>query len=66
MKNRVYSNSRYSGYNVRRSVKFNYDSNTDREYDSRKDNWELGDEPLTKTQRQETEDWNRECRLNGW
>lgn len=65
MKNRNYSNSRYSNYNSRSR----YDSNTDREYDSRKDSWELGDEPITETQRREDESWRETCRQNrrgGW
>ena len=35
-------------------------------YDMLRDTWELGDEPITKRQRQENDDWERECRQNGW
>lgn len=35
-------------------------------YDARKDGWEYGDEPVTETQRRESDAWNEECRRNGW
>lgn len=35
-------------------------------YDMLRDTWELGDEPITKRQRQENDDWDRECRQNNW
>lgn len=52
-----------------RGMNYYRDYNTDREYDSRKDSWELGDKPLTETQRREDESWRETCRQNrrgGW
>lgn len=43
-----------------------YDENSDDGYDAAKDEWCLGDEPMTASQRREEESWNETCRQNGW
>ena len=43
-----------------------YDSDSDDGYDAAKDNWVLGDEPMTRSQREENDSWNETCRQNGW
>jgi hypothetical protein len=43
-----------------------FDPDSDDEYDYLKENWVLGDEPMTSSQRREQESWDEECRRNGW
>lgn len=43
-----------------------FDSDSDDEYDYLKENWVLGDEPMTASQRREQESWEEECRRNKW
>lgn len=35
-------------------------------YDAACDSWELGDEPMTRSQRREQDSWDETCRQNGW
>ena len=56
----------YNSYNSYNSDYPRYDENSDDEYDALKDGWVLGDEPMTSSQRRENDDWNEECRRNGW
>lgn len=44
----------------------NQQTNSDDGYDALKDNWVLGDEPLTSSQRRENDSWNETCRREGW
>lgn len=43
-----------------------YDSDSDDAYDAAKDEWVLGDEPMSDRQRREQESWDEECRRNRW
>jgi len=43
-----------------------FDPDSDDEYDYLKENWVLGDEPMTESQRRENAEWDEECRRNGW
>lgn len=43
-----------------------FDPDSDDEYDYLKENWVLGDEPMTDSQRREQESWEEECRRNKW
>lgn len=43
-----------------------FDEDSDDEYDYLKENWVLGDEPMTRAQREENEAWDEECRRNKW
>ena len=43
-----------------------YDSDSDDAYDAAKDEWVLGDEPMSDRQRREQESWDETCRQNGW
>ena len=35
-------------------------------YDALRDEWVLGDEPMTRSQRREQESWDETCRQNRW
>lgn len=39
---------------------------SDDAYDAAKDEWVLGDEPMSDRQRREQESWDETCRQNGW
>lgn len=61
----------YRSYNSYSSYSANndyprYDENSDDAYDSAKDSWVLGDEPMTASQRRENDSWDETCRQNGW
>ena len=43
-----------------------YDPDSDDAYDAARDSWELGDEPMTRSQRREQDSWDETCRQNGW
>lgn len=59
------SYSSYSSYSSHNDYP-RYDENSDDAYDAAKDEWCLGDEPMTAFQRREEESWNETCRQNGW
>jgi hypothetical protein len=40
--------------------------NSDDGYDALKDEWVLGDAPMTRSQRREQESWDETCRQNRW
>lgn len=66
---KIYSSRYNRDMQYIKSWRQRYDSNTDDEYDSRKDSWEMGDEPMTTSQRQESDSWRETCRQNrrgGW
>ena len=39
---------------------------SDDAYDAAKDEWCLGDEPMSDRQRRQQESWDETCRQNGW
>jgi hypothetical protein len=41
-----------------------FDEDSDDEYEYLKENWTLGGEPMTDSQRRENEIWEEECRRN--
>jgi len=51
---------------MRNDEKPQFDPDSDDEYDYLKENWVLGDEPMTEAQRRENEAWDEECRRNKW
>lgn len=51
---------------VMNTEELRFDPDSDDEYDYLKENWVLGDEPMTESQRRENAEWDEECRRNGW
>ena len=45
---------------------YRYDPDSDDAYDAAKDEWCLGDEPMSDRQRREQESWDETCRQNRW
>ena len=43
-----------------------YDDDSDDAYDAAKDEWVLGDMPMSDRQRREQESWDETCRQNDW